>query len=208
MNSSKVEKEQEEKKETMRMIEQNQENREKEEVEIKKTDGQQEIEKIKYQNQILYQQMIKVGNFGYKTENMREKVLLTQTNGIFTIVSIYSIAILYVIALKIINIEGCRLYLFIGLIYIFIILCLLCAFLAQIQGNYEDMGTIKEMDPEYTKALKNGIPLDTLYVRDLHNVHINRQKINDKRKRYISLSFIFLIISVILPIILVSIYYL
>jgi hypothetical protein len=167
-----------------------------------------EIEEIQRQNQMLFQQLIKVGNFGYETEKMREKVLFAQTNGIFTIISIYSLVVLYIFSLNIIELRGFRLVLFFVLVYANLVVSLLFVIKAQIQGGYLDMGTIDEMDGEYTEAMMKGTPLDVVYVRDLHNVHLNRRNINDRRDKFISKSYIFLYASLIMPIILVVAYYL
>jgi hypothetical protein len=166
------------------------------------------IEEIQRQNQVLFQQLIKVGNFGYETEKMREKVLFAQTNGIFTIISIYSLVILYVFSLNIIELRGFRLILFFVLVYANLVISLLFVIKAQIQGGYLDMGTIDEMDGEYTEAMMKGTPLDVVYVRDLHNVHLNRREINDRRDKFIFKSYTFLYASLIMPIILVAAYYL
>ena len=167
-----------------------------------------ESEEIQRRNQMLFQQLIKVGNFGYETEKMREKVLFNQTNGIFTIISIYSLVVLYIFSLNIIELSGSRLVLFFVLIYANLVASLLFVIKAQIQGGYLDMGTIDEMDGEYTEAMVKGTPFDVLYVRDLHNVHLNRRKINDRRDKFISRAYIFLYASFIMPIILVIAYYL
>ena len=167
-----------------------------------------ESEEIQRRNQMLFQQLIKVGNFGYETEKMREKVLFNQTNGIFTIISIYSLVVLYIFSLNIIELSGFRIVLFFVLIYANLVVSLLFVIKAQVQGGYLDMGTIDEMDGEYTEAMIKGTPLDVLYVRDLHNVHLNRRKINDRRDKFISRAYIFLYASLIMPIILVVAYYL
>jgi hypothetical protein len=167
-----------------------------------------ESEEIQRRNQMLFQQLIKVGNFGYETEKMREKVLFNQTNGIFTIISIYSLVVLYIFSLNIIELSGFRIVLFFVLIYANLVVSLLFVIKAQVQGGYLDMGTIDQMDGEYTEAMIKGTPLDVLYVRDLHNVHLNRRKINDRRDKFISRAYIFLYASLIMPIILVVAYYL
>jgi len=167
-----------------------------------------ESEEIQRRNQMLFQQLIKVGNFGYETEKMREKVLFNQTNGIFAIISIYSLVVLYIFSLNIIELRGFRLILFFILVYANLVVSLLFVIKAQVQGGYLDMGTIDEMDGEYTEAMIKGTPLDVLYVRDLHNVHLNRRKINDRRDKFISRAYIFLYASLIMPIILVVAYYL
>ena len=167
-----------------------------------------ESEEIQRRNQMLFQQLIKVGNFGYETEKMREKVLFNQTNGIFTIISIYSLVVLYIFSLNIIELSGFRIVLFFILVYANLVVSLLFVIKVQVQGGYLDMGTIDEMDGEYTEAMIKGTPLDVLYVRDLHNVHLNRRKINDRRDKFISRAYIFLYASLIMPIILVVAYYL
>jgi len=167
-----------------------------------------ESEEIQRRNQMLFQQLIKVGNFGYETEKMREKVLFNQTNGIFTIISIYSLVVLYIFSLNIIELSGFRIVLFFVLIYANLVVSLLFVIKAQVQGGYLDMGTIDQMDGEYTEAMIKGTPFDVLYVRDLHNVHLNRRKINDRRDKFISRAYIFLYASLIMPIILVVAYYL
>ena len=167
-----------------------------------------ESEEIQRRNQMLFQQLIKVGNFGYETEKIREKVLFYQTNGIFTIISIYSLVVLYIFSLNIIELSGFRIVLFFVLIYANLVVSLLFVIKAQVQGGYLDMGTIDQMDGEYTEAMIKGTPLDVLYVRDLHNVHLNRRKINDRRDKFISRAYIFLYASLIMPIILVVAYYL
>ena len=93
-------------------------------------------EKIGNQKQNLIGQLKKIGNLGYKAEKEREKNLLNQANGIFTVISIYSLLILYVISFKIINLEGWRLIFFLFSSYIFLLSSLVYAFRAQIQRKY------------------------------------------------------------------------
>ncbi|TDQ68306.1 hypothetical protein [Methanimicrococcus blatticola] len=68
------------------------------------------------------------------------------------------------------------------------------------------MGTIEEMDEEYMKALGEGIPLEELYLADSNRIHIYRREINDIRNKYIFKAYIFLIISICIPLILGVIY--
>lgn len=69
------------------------------------------------------------------------------------------------------------------------------------------MGTIQDMDEEYFKAIKEGTPLDILYLRDMHKMHLCRREINDKRRKYIMYSYVFLYASFLLPLILYFILY-
>ena len=96
----------------------------------------QEKEEENRQKQKLIGQLKKIGNLGYKAEREREKNLLNQANGIFTVISIYSLLILYVISFKIINLEGWRLIFFLFSSYIFLLSSLVYSIRAQIQKKH------------------------------------------------------------------------
>lgn len=81
-------------------------------------------------------QLKKVGNSGFKTEDLREKISLNQINGIFTIISIYSLIVLYAISFEIIKLEGWKLIIFLAFTYIPLVLSLVLAIKAQIQNGY------------------------------------------------------------------------
>ncbi|MDR2944445.1 MAG: hypothetical protein LBU81_05100 [Methanosarcinales archaeon] len=187
--------------------EQNQENIQiEDEEEWGEDDEWETIEEIERRNKMLFEQLIKIGNFGYQSENMRQETLFTQTNGIFTVISIYSLAVLTVFSSKIIILAGGRLYLFLGLTYMFLFISLMYGVRAQVHGRYLDMGTIDKMDSVYTNVMINGIALDSLYVSDLNEVHLNRRDINDKKQKFISYSYVFLFVALTLPIILGALY--
>jgi len=101
--------------------------------EQKESEEQEESEK---QKQKLIRQLKKIGDLGYKTEREREINLFNQANGIFTIISIYSLLILYLISFKIIFLEGLRLVFFLFSSYIFLFIGLVYAVRAQVQKKY------------------------------------------------------------------------
>ena len=68
------------------------------------------------------------------------------------------------------------------------------------------MGTIYEIDKEYTKALADGIPLEELYLADLSKIHMLRRQKNDVKDRYIFRAYIMLVVSLCILIILGTIY--
>jgi len=68
------------------------------------------------------------------------------------------------------------------------------------------MGTIEQMDEEYTNALAEGKTLEELYLADLNRIHVYKRQINDVRGRYIFKAYLLLLTSLWLPIILGIIY--
>ena len=143
---------------------------------------------------------------GFQTEDNREKSLARQSYTILTIVSIYSLAILYVISFNILNLNNCRLILFLVSIYICFLFCLYYAAKSQIDYQQVDTGTISEMDEEYTNVLIEGFPLDELYLSNLNKIHICKRKINDTRGSFIFKAYMLLIASLCLPVLLGTIY--
>ena len=95
----------------------------------------EEIEEQK-QKQELIRQLKKIGDLGYEAEKEREKNLLNQANGIFTVISIYSLLILYLISFEIVNLEGWQLIFFLFSSYAFLFISLIYAIRTQIQKKY------------------------------------------------------------------------
>ncbi|WNY23523.1 hypothetical protein MmiHf6_08310 [Methanimicrococcus hongohii] len=97
---------------------------------------EQNEEQNENDKQEFIRQLKKVGTLGHETEKAREKIFLNQANGIFTIISIYSIVVLYLISFDILDLEGCRLVLFLVLIYMFLLFSLVYSVKTQIQNKY------------------------------------------------------------------------
>lgn len=62
------------------------------------------------------------------------------------------------------------------------------------------------MDEEYMKALREGTPLEELYIADSNKIHKYRREINDIRNKYIFKAYVFFIVSLCIPLILGAVY--
>jgi len=171
---------------------------------------------MKYLDLNLIQRLKTVGEIGYKTEKLREKALINQANSIFTIVSIFSLVFLYLFP-DVIKLAGCRLYLFLGSIYLFLLISLGCAMYTHLFSKYSDMGTIEEMDEVFNEVIdvfdeETDVSLirdalDNLYLEDLNDMHLCRRDTNDKRVKYLTLGYISLGIALLFPFILWLLYF-
>ena len=157
-----------------------------------------------------------IGEIGYKTEKLREKALINQANSIFTVVSIFSLVFLYLFP-DVVKLTGCCLYLILGSIYLFLLLSLSCAMYVHFFSKYSDMGTIEEMDKvfnaevskfdEETDILFIQNVLDKSYLKDLNEMHLRRRNVNDKRVKYLTWGYMFLVIALLLPFVLWALYF-
>jgi len=114
---------------------------------------------------------------------------------------------LYVLQSDIFLLNNCRLILLLGSAGVCLLLCLYCVAQTQHTAFQQfDAGTIHETDKEYTNALKEGIPLEELYLANLDQIHILRRQKNDRRDRYIFGAHILLLISLCLVALLGTLY--
>jgi len=87
--------------------------------------GQQEI----------FQYLEKIGLFGFDTEDRKEQSLINQSNAIFTIISIFSLVILYLISFEIFIFSPCQKIWFLSIIFLFLSASLSFAVAVQIMGK-------------------------------------------------------------------------
>ena len=143
---------------------------------------------------------------GFQTEDNREKSFVQQSNTILTIISIYSLAALYVISFDVFVLNSCRLFFFLGSIGICLLFCLYFVARTHTASQKFDTGTIHGTDKEYIKALTEGIPLEELYLANLDQIHILRRQKNDIKDRYIFRAYILLLVSLCISVLLGTIY--
>jgi len=185
--------------------------------EVEKEQEQKEIYELVTGSDLnLIQRLKRIGEIGYKTEKLREKALINQANSIFTVVSIFSLIFLYLFP-DLITLAGCRLYLFIGSIYSFLLISLGCAMYSHLFSEYSDMGTIGEMDKAFNAEVSKFNEetdlsfiqniFDKLYLEDLNDMHLRRRNANDKRVKYLTLGYICLVIALLLPFVLWALYF-
>jgi len=85
--------------------------------------------------QEMFQYLEKIGLFGFETENRKEQSLINQSNAILTIISIFSLVILYLISFEIFIFNSCQKMWFLSIIFLLLSASLSFAIKVQIMGK-------------------------------------------------------------------------